>query len=155
MAKEYTRREPTTREATRREPTTKESTRHRIDNTKSVDQRNIERRARASERATIKGFEDAARTALGGMTLSEALRTPAAQSSTRVRRQIKETYRKVREVQNSTGVDESFDDKGVNDSTINTISKEEESNFDINTYNEKSVVIVIDGFPETVNILTT
>ena len=155
MAKEYTRREPTTREATRREPTTKESTRHRIDNTKSVDQRNIERRARASERATIKGFEDAARTALGGMTLSEALRTPAAQSSTRVRRQIKETYRKAREAQNSTGLGENFDDKGVTDSVINTVSVAEESNFDINTYNERSVVLIVDGEGVAVNILTT
>ena len=149
MAEEYTR-----REATRREPTVRESTRHKIDNTKSVDQRNIERRERATEREARRNFEDAARTALGGMTLSEALRTPAAQSSTRVRRQIKDTYRKVREAQNSTGVDENFDDKGVTDSTINTISEEEETNYDLGSYNEKSVIIVEDGFIETVRILT-
>jgi hypothetical protein len=115
------------------------------------EQREADRRARVEAR---KAQEEASRAALGGMTLSEALRTPEAQSSTRVRRQIKETYRKAREAQNSTGVDESFDDKGVNDSTVNTVSEAEESNFDINTYNEKSVIIVEDGFIETIKILT-
>lgn len=115
------------------------------------EQREADRRARVEAR---KAQEEASRAALGGMTLSEALRTPEAQGSTRVRRQIKETYRKAREAQNSTGVDESFDDKGVNDSTVNTVSEAEESNFDINTYNEKSVIIVEDGFIETIKILT-
>jgi len=149
MAEEYTR-----REATRREPTVRESTRHKIDSTKSIDQRNIERRERAAEREARRNFEDAARTALGGMTLSEALRTPAAQSSTRVRRAIKEAYRKAREEQNSTGVDENFDDKGVTDSILNTVSNLEETNYDLGSYNEKSVIIVENGFIETVRILT-
>ena len=115
------------------------------------EQREADIRARREAR---KAREEAGKAALGGMTLSEALRTPEAQRSTRVRRQIKEAYTKAGEALNSTGVDESFDDNGVNDSTVNTVSEAEESDFDFGSYREKSVIIVEDGFIETVRILT-
>jgi hypothetical protein len=84
MAREYTRREPS-----KREPTTRESTRASVDNTKSVDQRNIERKQRAAERNARRSAESASRAALGGRTLSEALR---GTTSTKQRRAIKDAY---------------------------------------------------------------
>ena len=63
-------------------------------------------------REAIQRGEDA----LGGRTLSEALRTRAALRSTRVRRQIKAAYNKAKNEGNLTGTNDSFTDEGVDSS---------------------------------------
>jgi hypothetical protein len=77
-----------------------------IDSTKDTETLNQESLAR--QKATRNAKELAEAFALGGQTLSEALRSPEAQSSTKVRRQIKEQYRYEKNQYNGTGIDESF-----------------------------------------------
>ena len=125
MAKEYTRREPSNRE----------STITKVDNTKSVDQRNIEAKVRSAERKAQKAAGEAA---LGGMTLSEALRTPAAQRSTKVRRQIKKTYEQAKL--------EALDPFAPKSSSnLKPIGK--------GSLMAQSVIIVVDGFIEEIDII--
>jgi hypothetical protein len=71
--------------------------------TKTLNQESLER-----QRATRNAKELAEAFALGGQTLSEALRSPEAQLSTKVRRQIKDQYRYEKNQYNGTGIDESF-----------------------------------------------
>lgn len=68
-------------------------------------------RQRETREATQRG-EDA----LGGLSLSEALRTPAAQRSTKVRRAIKAAYNKAKNEGNLTGTNDIFTDEGIDSS---------------------------------------
>ena len=118
MAREYTRRDPTIREATRKDPTTREATgkdpsSRKIDNTKSVEERNREARDRSRERRLQESFAEAR---LGGMGLSERLRQKDAQQSTRVRRRIKQLFKDEDARRTYSGVDQNAFDAGI-DST--------------------------------------
>lgn len=130
MAREYTRREPS-----KREPTTRESTRASVDNTKSVDQRNIERQQRAAERKVRRFAESAGEAALGGQTLSEALR---GTTSTKQRRAIKDTY----EAAKARAMD-SFATKSSN--SLKTVGKGD--------LMVQSAIIVVDGFVEEIDMI--
>ena len=100
MAREYTRRDPTIREATRKDPTSR-----KIDSSKSVEERNQEARERSRERKMERGF---AKARLDGMSLSERLRQPDAQSSTRIRRRIKQLFKDEDARRTFSGTDQTF-----------------------------------------------
>jgi hypothetical protein len=130
MAREYTRREPS-----KREPTTRESTRASVDNTKSIDQRNIERKQRAAERNARRSAESAGRAALGSQTLSEALR---GTTSTKQRRAIKNAYEGAK-----TMATDPFAPKSSN--SFKPIGN--------GSLLAQSVTIVVDGVPEEIDII--
>lgn len=120
------------REYTRREPSNRESTIPKVDSTKSVDQRNMEARARSAERKSKKVFGEVA---LGGRTLSEALR---GATSTKERREIRRRYDK-----GELTATDPFATKSSND--LKPIGR--------GSLMAQSVTIVVDGVPEDIDIV--
>jgi len=75
------------------------------DRFQSVEERNREMRERGRERRLQKAFAEAR---LGGMSLSERLRQPDAQRSTKVRRRIKELFKDEDAKRTFSGTDQTF-----------------------------------------------
>lgn len=75
------------------------------DRFQSVEERNREMRERGRERRLQKAF---AENRLGGMSLSERLRQPDAQRSTRVRRRIKQLFKDEDARRTFSGTDQTF-----------------------------------------------
>ncbi len=112
------------------------------------------RKAEAKERARIRAVGEASgEAALGGQTLSEALRSPKAQTSTKERRRIKEAYRKAFESANLTGEDDSFTGGGV-DNTNKTGLESTTGGGDVAGFEDEDFTVVINGAVETRTFLT-
>lgn len=81
----------------------------------------------------------------GDVTLSEALRNPLAQQSTKVRRAIKDAYQLSIQNTNQTGLNDSYltsvDDP--NDTSGSTATANE--NDDIAGYDEESIFVIVNG----------
>ena len=80
----------------------------------------------------------------GDATISEALRQPLAQQSTKVRRAIKESYKKSLEESNQTGLTDSYitsvDDP--NDSSVDDPKEEDDTT---SGFGEEDIYVISDG----------
>jgi len=112
------------------------------------------RKAEAKERARIRAVGEAfGEAALGGKTLSEALRSPLAQRSTKERRRIKEAYRQAFESANLTGEDDSFTSGGVDNSNKAGLESTTGGG-GVEGFDEETLTIVVNGAAETRVFLT-
>lgn len=94
------------------------------------------------------------RSVFGDATLSEALRSPLAQQSTKVRRAIKESYKASQE-ENQTNTTGKFNvgvdtPDGESHSAVSTSL----SNDILNSYDDESIAVVINGVLEVRTFLT-
>jgi hypothetical protein len=90
----------------------------------------------------------------GGSTLSEALRTPMATQSTRVRRAIKDSYKKNIDQENAQNSNQTFEHISTDDS-FNAIGESvQESSGDIDSFEETDIYVVINGVAELKTFLT-
>lgn len=112
------------------------------------------RKAEAKERARIRAVGEAfGEAALGGRTLSEALRSPRAQTSTKERRRIKAAYRQAFASANLTGENDSFTGGGV-DNTNKTGLESTTGGGGVSGFEEEELTIVVNGAAETRIFLT-
>jgi hypothetical protein len=124
-----------------------------IDSNKDTETLNQESLAR--QKATRNTKELAEAFDLGGQTLSEALRSPKALSSTKERRQIKEAYRRAKDSANLTGENDSFKSSGIGNS--NRIGLESSGGGGSQTFSgfvEEDFTVVINGSTATRTFLT-
>lgn len=115
------------------------------------------RRQEAKERSMNRSIGEAfGEAALGGRTLSEALRSRAAQTSTKERRRIKEAYRRAKESANLTGENDSFKSGGIDDSNDVGMSDNRGASLGTSTdgFSEESLTVVINGSAVTKTFLT-
>ncbi len=112
------------------------------------------RRQEAKERARVRAVGEAmGEAALGGQTLSEALRSPLAQTSTKERRRIKAAYRQAFESANLTGENDSYSGGGVDNS--NKVGLESTGRGGaVSGFSEETLTIVVNGAAETRVFLT-
>lgn len=112
------------------------------------------RRQEAKERARVRAVGEAmGEAALGGQTLSEALRSPLAQTSTKERRRIKAAYRQAFESANLTGENDSYSGGGVDNS--NKVGLESTGRGGaVSGFDEETLTIVVNGAAETRVFLT-
>ena len=107
------------------------------------------RSAEARERSRIRSLGEAfGKAALGGQTLSEALRSPLAQTSTRERRRIKKAYIDALEGLNSTGQNETYDNVGIDDSTEGN-AKTKDGGGDGDGRETEDLIVIINGVAVT------
>lgn len=112
------------------------------------------RKAEAKERARIRAVGEAfGEAALGGRTLSEALRSPRAQTSTKERRRIKAAYRQAFESANLTGENDSFTGGGVDNSNKAGLESTTGGG-GVEGFEEEELTIVVNGAAETRIFLT-
>jgi hypothetical protein len=112
------------------------------------------RRQEAKERSRVRAVGEAmGEAALGGQTLSEALRSPLAQTSTKERRRIKAAYRQAFGSSNLTGENDSFTGGGV-DNTNKTGLESTTGGGGVSGFEEEELTIVVNGAAETRIFLT-
>lgn len=83
----------------------------------------------------------------GNVTLAQALRNPLAMQSTKVRRAIKESYRKEVDEYNSMSENQNFEDKNVDDSNNGSgvVVDDPDDSGALDGFSEEDITIVIDG----------
>lgn len=112
------------------------------------------RRQEAKERSRVRAVGEAmGEAALGGQTLSEALRSPLAQTSTKERRRIKAAYRQAFESSNLTGENDSFTGGGVDNSNKAGLESTTGGG-GVEGFEEEELTIVVNGAAETRIFLT-
>ena len=117
------------------------------------------RRQEAKERARVRAVGEAmGEAALGGQTLSEALRSPLAQTSTKERRRIKAAYRQAFESANLTGENDSYSGGGVDNSNKVGLESTGRGGVSLETitegFSEEDFTVVINGSTATRTFLT-
>jgi hypothetical protein len=113
------------------------------------------RKAEAKERARIRAVGEAfGEAALGGRTLSEALRSPLAQTSTKERRRIKAAYRQAFASANLTGENDSFTAGGVDNTNTTGLESTTGGDGGVAGFEEEELTIVVNGAAETRIFLT-
>jgi hypothetical protein len=80
----------------------------------------------------------------GDTTISEALRQPLAQQSTKVRRAIKESYKKSLEESNQTGVTDSYL-TSVDDPNDSSIDDKANKDDDTGSFEEEDIYYIVNG----------
>lgn len=80
----------------------------------------------------------------GDATISEALRQPLAQQSTKVRRAIKESYKKSLEETNQTGVTGSYL-TSVDDPNDSSIDDKADKDDDSGSFEEEDIYYIVNG----------
>ncbi len=80
----------------------------------------------------------------GDTTLSEALRQPLAQQSTKVRRAIKESYEKTLEESNQTGVTDSYL-TSVDDPNNSSVDNPKEEDDTTSGFGEEDIYVISNG----------
>ena len=123
----------------------------RYDPTKTVEERNAEARARGAERRLQEAF---AKNAMGGLTLSEALRTPEAQRSTKVRRNIKKLYRGELDEDNGQTRNQNFGDNGNDSADTSSGTDTTPSESIADDFSTEDITIVVDGIAVVRTFLT-